>query len=92
MYFDDAISDAVLAQAPYSEYRGQRNATNTTDGIYGNGGNDLMLALSESDNGYVGALHIGLDLADTSVAAADANSGGGPGGFGSRPGGDSRQP
>lgn len=61
MYFDDAISDAVLAQAQYGGSGGQRT-TNAMDGLYRNGGDELMLALTESGDGYAGAYHIGLDL------------------------------
>lgn len=68
MYFDDTISDMVLAQAPYSSHTGLRSTTNTSDGIYRNDGNELMLALTQSGDGsYTGFLHIGLDLSNTSV-------------------------
>lgn len=62
LYFDDAVSDRVYAQAPYST-RGQRNQTNTQDGIFRNGGDRLLLALTEDASGYVGQFSIGLETA-----------------------------
>jgi protocatechuate 3,4-dioxygenase beta subunit len=84
MYFDDAISDQILAQAPYSSQGGQRDTTNASDGIYGDGGDQLTVALTQANGGYNGTLHIGLDLAATSAGAADT-MGGGPGGPPPRP-------
>jgi protocatechuate 3,4-dioxygenase beta subunit len=80
MYFDDAISDQVYTQPPYTGHSGQRDTTNATDGIYRNGGDQLMLALTPAAQGYSGALHVGLDLFDTSVGANDSMGAGGPGG------------
>lgn len=84
MYFDDAISDVVLAQAPYTGHAGQRNTTNDTDGIYSN---EILLELTATSDGYTGTLNIGLDLSDTSVAADDSigTGGGGGGGGGTGP-------
>jgi len=73
MYFDDAISDRVLAQAPYTGHNGQRDTTNASDGIYGDGGDQLTVALAEAGQGYTGELHIGLDLSDTSAGADDGD-------------------
>lgn len=58
LYFDDAVSDRVYAQAPYSVR--QRNQTNAQDGIFRNGGDQLLLALAEDGSGYVGRFEIGL--------------------------------
>lgn len=82
MYFDDTISDQVLAQAPYTGQRGQRDTTNASDGIYRDGGDQLTIALREAAPGYAGSFHIGLDRSDTSVGQDDSNGGGprGPGG------------
>ncbi len=78
LYFDDDISDQVFAQAPYAA-KGQRDQTNATDGIYRDGGDQLMLALTPTDQGYAGTFHVGLDLSNASTGAADT-MGGGPGG------------
>ncbi|MBD2091904.1 intradiol ring-cleavage dioxygenase [Microcoleus sp. FACHB-1515] len=62
LYFDDAVSDRVYTQAPYST-KGQRNQTNAQDGIFRNGGDRLLLTLTEGENGYVGRFEIGLEMA-----------------------------
>lgn len=62
LYFDDAVSDRVYAQAPYSA-KGQRNQTNAQDGIFRNGGDQLLLTLTEDGSGYVGRFEIGLQMA-----------------------------
>ena len=58
LYFDEAVTDRVLARAPYS-VRGQRTR-NSDDGLYRRGGSRLMLALTESSGGYAGGFHVGL--------------------------------
>lgn len=85
MYFDDAISDRVFTQAAYGGRDGQRDTTNATDGIYGNGGEQLMVALTETSGGYSGTLHIGVDLSDASAGADDSGGGAGSGGRPPRP-------
>jgi protocatechuate 3,4-dioxygenase beta subunit len=59
LYFDDAVSDNVFAQAPYSTKAGRRT-TNERDGIYRQGGRQLMLATAESGAGYKASFDIGL--------------------------------
>jgi protocatechuate 3,4-dioxygenase beta subunit len=58
LYFDEAVTDRVLARAPYS-VRGQRTR-NSGDGLYRRGGSSLMLTLTEAGPGYAGEFHIGL--------------------------------
>jgi protocatechuate 3,4-dioxygenase beta subunit len=62
LYFDEAITDAVHAQGPYSQ-KGKRDTTNSTDGIFRRGGNDLMLALTKEADGYSGGYKVGLWIA-----------------------------
>lgn len=62
LYFDDATTDRVHAQAPYST-RGQRSQKNTEDGIFQQGGEQLLLALKPSGQGYTGTFDIGLRTA-----------------------------
>jgi protocatechuate 3,4-dioxygenase beta subunit len=61
LYFDDDLSDRVYAQAPYAA-RGQRNQRNAQDGIFQNGGEQLLLQMSEAETGYIGRLDIGLEV------------------------------
>ena len=59
LYFDEAITDAVHAQAPYVS-KGQRDTTNSNDGIFRRGGKDLMLTLRKEADGYAAAYKVGL--------------------------------
>lgn len=61
LYFEDAITDRVHAQKPYNA-RGQRTVQNNRDGIFQQGGDRLMLQLSQVENGYRGKFDIGLEL------------------------------
>jgi protocatechuate 3,4-dioxygenase beta subunit len=56
MYFDDAITDAVLAGAPYASRRA-RDRMNSTDSLYRG---SLEAALTRSGPGYDAAFRIGL--------------------------------
>lgn len=60
LYFDDAISDQVLARAPYAG-RGVRDTTNATDGIFAADGPGLTLALTDDGRGgYAGTFTVAL--------------------------------
>lgn len=59
LFFDEAITDQVHAQAPYAQ-KGRRDTTNSSDGIFSRGGNDLMLALSKDNEGYTGTYKVGM--------------------------------
>jgi protocatechuate 3,4-dioxygenase beta subunit len=61
LYFDDAISDQVYAQAPYAS-RGRRTTRNEQDGIFRTGGAQLILPLTREGTGYAGTFAIGLQL------------------------------
>ena len=62
IYFDDALTDRVFSQAPYSA-RGRRDVRNDGDGLFIRGGRDLLLPLVERANGYAGVFEIALDIA-----------------------------
>jgi len=59
MFFDEALTDVVHAQAPYST-RGRRDTTNSSDGIYQGGGSQVLLPLSASGSGYAGTFNVGV--------------------------------
>jgi protocatechuate 3,4-dioxygenase beta subunit len=61
LYFDEALTDKVHAQQPYAA-KGRRNMTNEKDGIYRNGGKQLMLNLSEKGGGYAGMFDVALKI------------------------------
>lgn len=59
-FFDDAVSDVVMANAPYNT-RGARDTRNAADNIYG-GRTGLLFALTQNaDGSYNGSLTIGLN-------------------------------
>lgn len=62
LYFDDALTDQVHAQAPYNA-KGQRPTRNRNDGIFRNGGDQLLLTLQPDGEGYQATFNIGLDFA-----------------------------
>jgi protocatechuate 3,4-dioxygenase beta subunit len=59
IYFDDAMNDKVLANAPYS-VKGKRTMRNEDDGIFRENGSQLILAVQPSSNGYAGTFDIAL--------------------------------
>jgi protocatechuate 3,4-dioxygenase beta subunit len=62
LFFDDAFTDKVFKQTPYSS-RGARSQRNNNDGIFGNGGNQLLLEVKQDGAGYVGTFDIGMNIA-----------------------------
>jgi protocatechuate 3,4-dioxygenase beta subunit len=62
-YFDDKTSDAVFARQPYAGRKERQPRTrNGEDGIFQRGGNQLMLALTETKAGYSTRFDVGLDM------------------------------
>jgi len=59
LYFDDALSDLVYRQSPYSS-RGRRMMRNHEDGVFKVGGDQLLLALTPHGQGYAATFDIGL--------------------------------
>ena len=61
LFFDDSVLAAAFSQAPYAG-RGVPDVTNARDGIYRNGGSQLVLPVSKDGSGYAGTFDIGLRL------------------------------
>lgn len=59
LYFDEAVTNAVLARAPYSA-RGARDTTNARDQIFSS---SMVVPLTRAGSGYAGTFHLGLRLA-----------------------------
>lgn len=57
---DDALTDQVHAQQPYAS-KGQRDLRNSGDGIYNQGGSQLVLNVSQTVQGYAATFDIALD-------------------------------
>lgn len=66
LYFDDSITDRVHAREPYFSYESKgtysRRTRNEDDGIFRKGGNQLMLNLTETANGYAATFDVGLAI------------------------------
>lgn len=61
LFFHDALTDRVHAREPYAG-RGPRDTRNNQDGIYRDGGRQLLLAPVRSGAGYAATLPIALAL------------------------------
>jgi protocatechuate 3,4-dioxygenase beta subunit len=61
LFFDDALTDDVHTRQPYVA-KGRRDVRNHDDGIYREGGSQLVLAVSPSGNGYAGAFDVAMQL------------------------------
>ena len=59
LYFDEAVTDQVFKQPPYSNKRGRRVA-NDADFIFRRGGKELLLAPAKEAGGYAAKFSIGL--------------------------------
>lgn len=61
IYFDDALTDRIHALAPYTA-KGTGRIRNQEDGIFLDGGEELILPLTRRPLGYAGTFDIGLLL------------------------------
>jgi protocatechuate 3,4-dioxygenase beta subunit len=57
IYFDDAMNDTIFSRAPYS---GKGQIRNAQDGIFRDGGSQLILAVKPAGSGYSGTFDIAL--------------------------------
>jgi protocatechuate 3,4-dioxygenase beta subunit len=60
LFFDDALSDQVFAQQPYAAKGGTRTTRNANDGIYRQGGSQLLLNVTKTADGYAATFDIAL--------------------------------
>ena len=61
LYFDEAVTDKVHKQAPYNA-KGRRTTSNDADFIFRRGGKQLLLAVTNGAQGYVGKFDVGLRI------------------------------
>jgi protocatechuate 3,4-dioxygenase beta subunit len=59
LFFPDATSAKVYKRSPYSQ-KGPQDTPNSTDGIYGQGGNKSLVKLAKNASGYVGRVTMGV--------------------------------
>ena len=63
IYFDDALNEKVLSQAPYtSKGPPDHRMKNASDGIFRQGGSQLVLPVTLAGSGYAGTFDIALDV------------------------------
>ncbi len=62
LYFNDSITDRVHVHQLYAS-KGERTLKNDGDGIFRDGGRQLMLSLVESGQGYAAMFDVGLQMA-----------------------------
>src|SRR5262245_12762402 len=61
LFFDDELSDVVFVQQPYGS-RGERTIRNADDGIYQQGGDQLLLSpAADGTGGYVASFVVGVE-------------------------------
>jgi protocatechuate 3,4-dioxygenase beta subunit len=60
-YFDDAVSDEVLAAGPYAA-NGARQVRNDRDRIFRRGGRELMLSVSRTASGYAATFDLAVRM------------------------------
>lgn len=61
VYFDDVLIDSIHSLEPYAA-KGQRTLRNNRDGIFRNGGQQLLVATTKTKTGYAGSFDIGLQV------------------------------
>jgi protocatechuate 3,4-dioxygenase beta subunit len=59
-FFDPSVTNQVYTQAPYSS-KGSPDTSNSRDGIYNQGGSQLLLTPTASGQGYAVTFNIGLE-------------------------------
>lgn len=69
-YFDERLNDRIMADGRYARST-RRDTLNSTDGIFRNGGDQLLLAPARDGAGYAAAFGIGLDLTNAETGRAD---------------------
>jgi len=75
-FFDDAVSDKIYTKAPYVT-NGLSEMKNAQDGIFQEGGKELVLDLKPSGAGYTTTFNVALDL--TKPSNQNGGRGGGRG-------------
>jgi len=75
LFFDEATTDQVHAQPPYAA-KGERDTPNASDGIYRNGGAQMLLTPTLAESGYAAHFPIALDLSNAATGQSDGAGGG----------------
>lgn len=70
LFFDEALSGEVFAREPYVP-KGSRYVLNADDSIYRRAGDQLLLDVARSSEGFEAVFAIGLDLSDAATGRPD---------------------
>ncbi|MFC3833135.1 MULTISPECIES: intradiol ring-cleavage dioxygenase [Deinococcus] len=63
LFFPENVNTAVFARAPYRQKGTKADTPNATDGIYRNGGNQLLLDVKgDASRGYAATFDVGLNI------------------------------
>ena len=63
LFFPESVNSAVFARAPYSQKGPKADTPNAQDGIYRNGGSQLLLDVKgDASKGYTATFDVGLNL------------------------------
>ena len=57
LYFEDSVSDRIFTREPYRSHTGRRTL-NQADGIFRDGGQELMVAVTESGSALAGSFDV----------------------------------
>ena len=60
LFFEETFLDAVHAKDPYAA-RGRRETLNAEDGIFQEGGRQLLLDVARTDRGYAASFDLAMD-------------------------------
>jgi hypothetical protein len=74
LYFDEPLTDRVHSRDPYATHSGQRTR-NESDGIFRNGGQQLMLPVTEAADGYAATFNLAMRLGDPPPAGRGRRGG-----------------
>jgi protocatechuate 3,4-dioxygenase beta subunit len=77
-YFDEAMTDRVHARGPYAAHTGRRTS-NVADGIFREGGSQLILPVRESSQGYAASFNVAMRPGDPAPVGPGAGRGRGRG-------------
>jgi protocatechuate 3,4-dioxygenase beta subunit len=79
LFYPEELTDRIHAAGPYAQH-GRRDIINSRDGIYRNGGDQLLLQPAKrADGSYQATVAIALDLADATAGRRDGGMRGGVG-------------
>lgn len=78
VFFDDTISNEVMALAPYSNRTTRRDTSNTNDMVYTGASNPsrMLATLTQSGSGYASSITIGAMMKTATAAQPSVGAGG----------------